>query len=50
MEVRGGKPKLLTTRSLPGQIQALRQEIEAAGPLCSSYTKPVDMLNSRDRG
>ncbi len=30
VEVRGGKPKLLTTRSLPGQIQALRQEIEAA--------------------
>ena len=28
IEVRGGKPKLLTTRSLPGQIQALRQEIE----------------------
>lgn len=30
IEVRKGIPKLLTTRSLPGQIQALRQEIDAA--------------------
>ncbi|NLY30920.1 MAG: DUF881 domain-containing protein [Firmicutes bacterium] len=29
IEIRSGNPKLLTTRSLPGQIQALRQEIES---------------------
>ncbi|NMB24014.1 MAG: DUF881 domain-containing protein [Firmicutes bacterium] len=28
IEMRGGKPRLLTTRSLPSQIQALRQEME----------------------
>ncbi|NLY51869.1 MAG: DUF881 domain-containing protein [Firmicutes bacterium] len=33
IEIRGGQPKLLTTRSLPGQIQALRQEIETTRAL-----------------